>query len=100
MNLVRRASLWLRAILWHRGFETDMQAEMREHLERATQRLMARGMSLEAARVEARREFGNLTVIQEQARDARGARWIDALTGDMRFALRYFARHKATVSII
>lgn len=30
----------------------------------------------------------------------RGARWSDALLSDIRFALRYFARHKAIVSII
>ena len=30
----------------------------------------------------------------------RGARWLDALAGDVRFAFRYFARHKATTAII
>jgi len=41
-----------------------------------------------------------VTVLQEEARDARGARWVDALLGDMRFAFRYVARHKATTAII
>src|SRR5687768_8915118 len=100
MNLVRRAFLRLRAVFGRRKLNDDMQAEMREHLDRATQRLIARGMSPAAARLEARREFGNLTVIQEHAGDARGARWVDALAGDLRFALRYFARHKVTVAII
>ena len=95
-RLIRRA----RAILTPRALNDDMQAEMREHLDRATERLIARGMSPEDARLAARREFGNVTVIQEEARDARGARWIDSLRGDLRFALRYFARHKATVAII
>jgi putative ABC transport system permease protein len=30
----------------------------------------------------------------------RRARWLDALVGDTRFALRYFARHKGTTAII
>ena len=77
-----------------------MQAEMREHIERATERLVARGMSPDAARLEARREFGNATVIQEDARDARGVRWMEAFAGDLRFALRYFGRNKLTVAII
>jgi predicted permease len=77
-----------------------MQVEMRDHLERATQRLIARGMSPEQARLEARREFGNVGVIQEQARDARGTRWFEAFAGDVKFAFRYFARRRATVAII
>jgi len=100
MDFVRLFILRLRAVLGRRTLRADMDAEMREHLERATERLIARGMSPAAARLEARREFGNLTVIQEDAADARGARWVDELAGDLRFALRYFARHKATVAII
>jgi predicted permease len=95
-----RAVRRVRAILTPRALNDDMQAEMREHLDRATERLIARGMSPHDARLAARREFGNVTVIQEEALDARGARWMDSLRGDLRFALRYFARHKATVAII
>ena len=97
---LRRVKPLLRAILGRPALEDEMQAEMRDHLERATQRLVARGMSPEQARLEARREFGNVAVIQEQARDARGSRWLEALSGDLRFAFRYFARHRATVAII
>jgi predicted permease len=96
----RRFFLRLRAVVGRQRLNDDMQAEMREHLERATERLIARGMSPAAARLEARREFGNLTVIQDDAGEARGARWVDALAGDLRFAFRYFARHKVTVAII
>ena len=96
----RRAFLRLRAILFRRALDDDMQAEMREHLERATKRYIARGLAPVDARHAARQEFGNLTVLQEDARDARGARWVDALTGDLRFAIRYFARHAATTTIL
>ena len=100
MHLIRQALLRLRAIVNRRALEGDMQSEMREHLDRATQRYMARGMSRADARIAARREFGNVSVLQEEARDARGARWLDALGSDLRFAFRYFARHKATSAII
>jgi putative ABC transport system permease protein len=100
MTFVRRAFLRMRAVFGRQKLNDDMQAEMREHIDRATERLIARGMSPGEARHAARREFGNLTVLQDDAGDARGARWVDALTGDLRFALRYFARHKATVAII
>jgi predicted permease len=100
VDILSRAMRRLRAVLTPRARNDDMQAEMREHLDRATERLIARGMPAADARLAARREFGNMTVIQEEARDARGVRWVDSLRGDLRFAFRYFARHKATVSII
>ena len=100
MILLNRALLRLRAIFGRRTLENEMQSEMRQHLERATERYLSRGMSLDEARLAARKEFGNLTALEEEGRDARGARWIDSLGGDLRFAFRYFARRKATVAII
>ena len=100
MNLLRRLTHRLRAIVARPSVERDMQSEMQEHIERATERFVAGGMSLADARLAAKREFGNLTVIEEESRDARGSRWVDALAGDLRFAMRYFGRHKATTAII
>jgi hypothetical protein len=100
MNPVGRAVRRLRALVARRALERDMQEEMREHLERAAERYVARGMSPAEAAVEARREFGNVGVLQEEARDARGVRWVHDAGADLRFALRYFARHKATTAII
>src|SRR5580765_65884 len=100
MTLLSLTMLKLRSIFRRRALDDDMQAEMRQHLERTTERLVARGMSTADARLAARKEFGNITVLQEEGRDARGARWMDELSGDLRFAFRYFARHKATVAII
>jgi predicted permease len=92
--------LRLRAIVARRALERDMQGEMREHLERAAERFVARGLSPADARAAARREFGNVAVLQEQARDIRGARWMHDVPTDGRFAIRYFGRHKATTAII
>jgi predicted permease len=90
----------LRSLLRRPTLESDMQAEMVEHIEQATARYAARGLSIEEARLAARREFGNVGVIQEEARDARGTQWVEAFSGDIRFAFRYFARHRFTVAII
>jgi predicted permease len=69
-----------------------MQEEMQEHIERAAERFRARGMCESDALIAARREFGNVGVLQEAARDARGARWIETTVGDLRHAARQFAR--------
>ena len=100
MNPLRWAVLRLRAVVARRALERDMQEEMRAHLERATERLMARGMSPADARSAARREFGNVASLQEEGRDARGARWVSDVAADVRFALRHFARHKLAAATI
>ena len=100
INPLRWAMLRLRALFFRRALDDEMQAEMRQHLARATERYMARGLSEREAQLAARREFGNVTVLQEEGRDARGARWLDEVAGDARFAFRYFARHKGTTAII
>ena len=69
-----------------------MREEMETHIARATERFIARGMSPDDAALAARREFGNRGVVQEQARDARGGRWLESLMADLRYAFRYYAR--------
>jgi putative ABC transport system permease protein len=83
-----RIRSWLRAALRRGAMDRDMGEEMRQHLERAEERLVARGMSPADARAAARREFGNVTVLEEQGREARGVAWIDSVRGDLRYALR------------
>jgi predicted permease len=70
-----------------------MREEMRQHLERATERLKARGLPYEEARRAALREFGNVHYLEEQARDVRGARWLGTLSPDAKLALRMLVKH-------
>ena len=86
----------LRAVFRRGALDREMRDEMALHLEQATERLMRRGMSEADARDAARREFGNVAVLQEEGRDARGARWVDSLTADLRYALRHFSRTPVT----
>src|SRR3954454_1041987 len=41
-----------------------------------------------------------MPILANPLRSARRARWVDGLRGDVHFAFRYFARHKATTAII
>lgn len=100
MNPTRWVFLRARSLFGRGGLEHDMNEEMRAHVEQSTERLIQRGLSPADARAAARREFGNVTMLEEDGRAARGARWVDAVVGDLRFAFRYFARNKATVAII
>ena len=50
---------------------------MRLHLELQTEQNIARGMEPDEARYSALREFGNVGVIQQEAREQRGWRWLE-----------------------
>src|SRR5687768_10287182 len=91
--MLTRARLWLRSLFLRRRLEVEMQREIDEHIDRATDRLMARGLTMHDARNAATREFGNVTYHKEEARRARGTHWLEALAADSRFALRHFMRH-------
>ena len=87
-----RLGQWLRAVFLRGRLEREMQEEMAAHLAQSSERLQARGLSVQEARRAARLEFGNVEYLQEQARDARGARWVESILADFRFGLRHFAR--------
>jgi predicted permease len=86
--LVGRCWFWLRSIVGRAEAEREMHEEMEAHLARAAERLAARGMPPDAARIAARREFGNVAVIQEESRDARGGQFLEDAGQDVRYALR------------
>jgi predicted permease len=82
----------LRAVFRPSALEREMHDEMEAHLDRRVDILVAQGMNPDVARLAARREFGNVGLHQEHARDARRTAWIDAVRTDVRFALRSFVR--------
>jgi hypothetical protein len=65
---------WFRQLLSRRRIYDDLSAEIREHLKEKIDELVAGGMSRKDASAAARREFGNLTLIEEDSRAVWGAR--------------------------
>src|SRR3954469_20807166 len=99
--MIDRLRYRLRALFRRGLLEHDMQHEMHLHLQRRTDVLVGRGMTPDEARFAARKEFGNVGVLQEEGRDARGMQWLDSLLGDIRFAMRHFGRRRlATATIV
>ena len=70
-----------------------MAEEMELHLALQTERNIAAGMSPVEARFAAQREFGNVGVIQQQAREQHGLLWLDEAIADLRFAARMLCKH-------
>ncbi|MFL5615561.1 MAG: ADOP family duplicated permease [Gemmatimonadaceae bacterium] len=94
-GLVARLRIRLRSLFARGAVEREMQGEMAEHLDRSIERLMARGLSRDAARAEALREFGNVAFLQEEARDAHGVRWVHEFAEDVRYSVRALAHAPA-----
>ena len=100
MSAVGRARKLVRAVVMRARVEREMREEMRAHIEQATERFMARGMSEREARFAAQREFGQMGAIEQLARDARGGEWADSVVADIKYALRYFLRTPLTAVTI
>jgi putative ABC transport system permease protein len=79
------------AALWRRDrLDRDLEEEMQAHLDMQAEENRTNGMSGEAARRAAQRQFGNATALKETSREAWGWRWLEDLVRDVRFALRSF----------
>jgi putative ABC transport system permease protein len=72
---------------------TDLDADIREHIDRETEDNVERGMSQEDARYAALRKFGNATLVKENARAIWIPRWCDQVWQDARVGARSLLRY-------
>jgi putative ABC transport system permease protein len=80
------------AVTGRRGLDDDLNAEIAVQLEFEVEANMARGMPPDEAHAAARRRAGNLTQIQERARDAWSFPKLETLAQDVRYGLRGIRR--------
>src|SRR5258708_1321591 len=64
--------------------ETELNEEVRSHLEMAARERVEKGEEKEEAQCAARREFGNVGLVKEVTRDIWGWRWLRDLADDRR----------------
>src|SRR6202140_2524232 len=85
--------MWLKQIFSRRRLYGDLSEEIREHLEEKIEELVAGGMPRKEAAAAARREFGNVTLLEEDSRAV--WRWpsIENLVADVRYGLRMLGRN-------
>jgi predicted permease len=99
MRVLRTIQLRLRSLLRSRRVEQELEAELRDHLERQIDVHRAAGLSLADARRAALREFGNVASVQEQCRDTRGVNWFEDLNRDVRYAFRSMRRSPGAILV-
>lgn len=92
---VRLVALFTRGTLHARADE-----EVQFHLAMMEQRRIESGIPPEIARMQARREFGNPTLIREQTADSWRYASVDMLIQDVRYGLRLFGRRPGFAAIV
>src|SRR5579863_1716984 len=83
---------WLRQLFSRRRRYDELSESIREHLDEKIADLIDRGMMLEQAGQIARREFGNVTRIEERAREVLQWSALESMLADLRYALRQLSR--------
>ncbi len=78
----------LRALSQRKTVESELDQELRAHLENETEKYVAAGLSPQDATRRARIALGGLEQIKEQCREARGISFLETLLYDVRYGLR------------
>ena len=90
MNLFRKVSWWLER---HRR-EADLREELQFHLDEEAAAHQADGLSTEQARLAARRDLGNVTLLREDTRTLWSWMLVEQFVQDVRFAFRAMRKHR------
>lgn len=98
---MRRAFKWIASLFRSsRAVDADLRDEVAFHIDARTETLMRRGLSPDAARRQARVEFGSVPGHQERAREAAGYMVLRDLFRDIQFGLRMVRRQPGTAIVI
>ena len=91
---------WLTQLFSRRRELNNISEEIAEHLEEKVQELVANGMSREESENVARREFGNVLLIEEHSREAWQWRTLETILRDLKYALRQLRRNPGFTFVV
>jgi predicted permease len=79
---------WLQRILSRRRRYDDLSVSIQEHIDEKIEDLVENGMPRHQAERAARREFGNVSLIQQRSREVWQWPALESILADLKFALR------------
>ena len=83
---------WLSELFSRKRRYDDLSASIREHIEERAEELVDGGMPRVEAEKTARREFGNVTLIEERSREVWQWATIESIAADLRLVMRRLRR--------
>jgi predicted permease len=83
---------WLRKLFARRQIYQDLSDEIQQHLEQKVEDLVGEGITREDAEYAARREFGNVTLLEEHSREVWQWPRLESVCNDVNYALRQLRR--------
>ena len=83
---------WLVQLFSRRRRYDDLAISIQEHIAERAEELMEGGMPRVEAEQAARREFGNVSLIEQRSREAWQWQTLESIVADVRFALRQLVK--------
>jgi predicted permease len=91
---------WFKRLFLRRRLYGELSEEIREHIREKMEELVASGMSRKEATHAARREFGNVNLIEQDSREV--WRWasVEDLLMDVRYGLRLLGKNRGFTTVV
>src|SRR5262245_26440526 len=93
MIYLRALAARLRGLFGDRRAELELDDEIETHMRLLAERYVRQGMTETEAAWAARRQFGNVTLLQERRREMRGIRLVETFIQDLRYGLRMLVKN-------
>jgi putative ABC transport system permease protein len=91
---------WFKQLFSRRRLFNDLSEEIQAHLEEKIEELVASGMPRKEATAAARREFGNVTLVEERSREVWQWPSIESFLSDVRFATRTLLKNPGFTIVV
>ena len=91
---------WLTQLFARRRETNNVSDEIEEHLQEKVDELVAAGMLRSEAESAARREFGNVTLLEERSREVWQWVMLEAILRDLKYALRQLRRNPGFTAVV